>query len=239
MSGDWSDSEIPQYSAMTPFDPMAYRGAGYERTMSNRRMSNNVQQASKPSRAPYEVRTPRFSSFPTMEPFDPKAYRSTAAYKKMLAAKKGYPDVPLQARIPEPSNSRLASHFSAMPIAALRPTSQWLRPRKVGDDPSRYGEFGKLGLAVHLSSHVDIKGRSLSEFHLSSDNVKVLLAGVVVTDFLALRYPVLKRKSGGNLRTPRLGKGDFVLGSKQGNVTDTASKSGEGHHIFANDPSSF
>ncbi|CCC06102.1 hypothetical protein SMACR_00319 [Sordaria macrospora] len=38
MSDDCSVSEILQYSAMTPFDPMAYRGAGYQRAMSNRRI---------------------------------------------------------------------------------------------------------------------------------------------------------------------------------------------------------
>lgn len=46
------------------------------------------QSENKQARAPYEVRTPRFSNFPTMEPFDRYTYRGMAAYKRMLETKK-------------------------------------------------------------------------------------------------------------------------------------------------------
>ena len=102
-------------------------------------LNTNIQ-----ARVPYEVRTPRFSDFPTLEPFDPNAYRSMAAYNKMLEAKKRKPEVPLQTRIPESSNFPTGEPFFRNAYRSIATYEKMLKTKKECNDVSRFVQLTRV-----------------------------------------------------------------------------------------------
>ncbi|KAK3355778.1 hypothetical protein B0H65DRAFT_545019 [Neurospora tetraspora] len=95
--------DIPQYSSITPFDPTAHRGTGYQNAMNNSEAYYNtmLEIKNKQSGVPYNVRTPRFFNFPILEPFYHNVYRSIAAYNAMLETRDKQSDVPYQSHTPK------------------------------------------------------------------------------------------------------------------------------------------